>query len=69
MIILCFGQKLSMDINQIIELWRGLSPRLARGIPGKELPKDEHTDDKKCDEDVEDKTVDLAGSHHEENDV
>lgn len=35
-----------MDINQIIELWRGLSPRLARAIPGKELPKDEHTDEK-----------------------
>ena len=37
---------MSMDINQIIELWRGLSPRLARAIPDKELPKDEHTDEK-----------------------
>ncbi len=61
--------KVGMDINQIIELWGGLSPRLAKAIPGKELPNDEHTDDKKCDEDVEDKTVDLTGSHHEENDV
>ena len=69
MIILCFGQKLSMDINQIIELWRGLSPSLARAIPIKELPKDEHADEKKCDEDVEDKTVDPIGSHNEENDV
>ena len=60
---------MSMDINQIIELWRGLSPRLARAIPGQELPKDEHTDEKKCDEDSEDKTVDPIGSHHEENDV
>jgi hypothetical protein len=36
-----------MDINQIIELWRGLSPRLARAIPGQELPNDEHIDEKK----------------------
>jgi hypothetical protein len=60
---------MSMDINQIIELWRGLSPRLARAIPGQELPEDEHTDEKKRDEDSEDKTVDPIGSHHEEYDV
>jgi len=60
---------MSMDINQIIELWRGLSPRLARAIPDKELPKDEHTDEKKRDEDSEDKTVDPIESHHEEDDV
>jgi len=35
-----------MDINQIVELWRGLSPHLARAILGQELPKDEHTDEK-----------------------
>jgi len=62
-------KKMSMDINQIIELWRGLSPRLARAIPGKELPKDEHTDGKKRDENSEDKTVDPIGSHHKEDDV
>lgn len=60
---------MSMDINQIIELWRGLSPRLARAIPGQELPKDEHTDGKKSDEDSEDKTVNPIESHHEESDV
>jgi hypothetical protein len=60
---------MSMDINQIIELWRGLSPRLARAIPGQELPKDEHTDEKKSDEDGEDKIVDLIGNHHEEDDI
>ena len=37
---------MSMDVNQTIELWRGLSPRLARAIPGQELPEDEHTDEK-----------------------
>lgn len=58
-----------MDINQIIELWRGLSPRLARAIPGQELPKDEHTDEKKSDEYSKDKTVDPIGSHHVEDDI
>jgi hypothetical protein len=58
-----------MDINQIIELWRGLSPRLARAIPGQELPNDERTDKKKSDEDSEDKTVAPIESHHEEDDV
>jgi len=62
-------KKMSMDINQIIELWRGLSPRLARAIPGKELSKDEHPDEEKRDEDSEDKTVDPIESHHEEDDV
>ena len=58
-----------MDINQIIELWRGLSPRLAKAMPGQNLPKDEYTDEKKRDEDSEDKTVDPIGSHHEEDNV
>jgi hypothetical protein len=58
-----------MDINQIMELWRGLSPRLARAIPGQELPKDEHTDEKKSDGDSEDKTVNPIESQHEEDDV
>lgn len=60
---------MSMDINQIIELWRSLSPRLARAIPDQELSNDEHTDEKKSDEDSEDKTVDPMESHHEEDDV
>jgi hypothetical protein len=60
---------MSMDINQIIELWRSLSPRLARPIPDQELPNDEHTDEQKRDEDSEDKTVDPIESHHEEDDV
>ena len=58
-----------MDINQIIELWRSLSPRLAKAMPDKELPKDEHTDEKKRDEDSADKTADPIESHHEEDDV
>jgi hypothetical protein len=61
--------KMGMNINQIMELWRGLSPRLARAIPGQGLPRDEHTDEKKHDEDSEDKTVDPIGSHHEKGDV
>ena len=58
-----------MDINQIIELWRGLSPRLARAIPDEELPNDERTDEKKSDEDRKDKTVDPIRSRHKEDDV
>ena len=42
---------------------------MARAIPDKELPKDEHTDEKKRDEDSEDKTVDPIESHHEEDDA
>jgi hypothetical protein len=61
--------KMSMDLNQIIELWRGLSPRLARAIRDQELPKDEHTDEKKSSEDSEDKTVDPIESHGEKDDV
>jgi hypothetical protein len=58
-----------MDINQIIELWRSLSPRLARAIPDQELHEDEHTDEKKSDKDSEDKTVAPIESHLEKNDV
>ena len=58
-----------MDINQIIELWRSLSPRLAKAIPDQELPKDERTDEKKSNKDSEDKTVDPIESHREEGDV
>jgi hypothetical protein len=58
-----------MDINQIIELWRGLSPRLAKAVPDQELAGDEHTDEKKNDEDSEDKTVAPIESHHERDDV
>lgn len=61
--------KMGMDINQIIELWGGLSPRLAKAIPGKELPNDEHTDEKKCNEDSADQTVDPIESHPVENDI
>jgi hypothetical protein len=60
---------MSMNVNQMIELWRGLSPRLAKAIPGKELPEGEHADEKKGDEDGEDKTVDPIGNHRDEDDV
>jgi hypothetical protein len=60
---------MGMNINQIIELWRGLSPRLARAIPDQELPEDEHSDEQKSNEDSEGKIVDLIESHHEEEDV
>ena len=58
-----------MDLNQIIELWRSLSPRLARAVRGQEFPEDEHTDEKKSDEDSEGKAVDPVGSHRGEDDV
>jgi hypothetical protein len=60
---------MGMNINQIIELWRGLSPRLARAIPDQEFPEDEHIDEQKSNEDSEDKIVDPIESHHEEEDV
>ena len=61
--------KMSMNINQIIELWRGLSPHLARAIPDQELPKNEHNGEKKSDEDSKDKTVDPVESHDDKDDV
>jgi hypothetical protein len=61
--------KMSMNINQIIELWRGLSPRLARAVPSQELLEDEYAHKKESDEDSEDKTIDPIGSHHEKDDV
>jgi hypothetical protein len=64
-----FWLKMGMNINQIIELWRSLSPRLARAIPSRELPKNERTDEKKSDEDGADETVNPIESHHEEDDV
>jgi len=60
---------MSMDINQIIELWRGLSPRLARAIPGQDSPKDEGTGENRSDKDGEDKTANPIENHHEEDDV
>jgi hypothetical protein len=60
---------MSMDINQIIELWRGLSPRLARAIRDQELPEDECTDEKKSDGDGEDKAVAPIESRRGEDDV
>ncbi len=47
-----------MDKNQIIELWRSLSPRLARGIPDEELPGHELTDEDRSDRDSEYSGVD-----------
>jgi hypothetical protein len=61
--------RMGMDINQIIELWRGLSPHLARAIHSKEPHKDEHTDEEKGDEDSEEKRADPIEGRHEENDV
>jgi len=42
---------------------------LAKAVPDQELAEDEHTDEKKSDEDSEDKTVAPIESHHEEDDV
>jgi hypothetical protein len=67
--ILCFGQKSSMEKNQIIELWRSLSPRLTRAIPRQELGKHEDTDEEKRYEDRKEETVDSVVNHHEEDDV
>lgn len=58
-----------MDIKQIIELWTSLSPRLAGGIGGQNLAKDECVHGKKKDEDNEDRKVDSMGSRHVEDDV
>lgn len=61
--------KMDMDINQITELWRGLSPRLAGAIPAPELPDDEHTDEEKNDEDSEDEKADPIETQYEEYNV
>lgn len=58
-----------MDKNQIIELWRSLSPRLARAVPGEELRKDEDTDEEKRYGDKKKETVESVGTHHDEGDV
>jgi hypothetical protein len=58
-----------MDINQIIELWRGLSPRLAGAVPGQDLARDEHDHGKKTDGDRDDRRVGAVGNPHEEADV
>ena len=55
-----------MDINQMIELWRGLSPRLARTIPDRELHKGGYTHGEERNGDSEDEAKDRIESHPEE---
>jgi len=66
--ILCFVEETGMDKNQIIELWRSLSPRLVRSVPGQDLARDEHDHGKKTDGDRDDRTVGAIGNPHEEGD-
>ena len=61
--------KMGMDISQIVDLWRGLSPRLARAVPGQELHKDDHADEKTSHGDGEGKTVDPIENHRDRGDV
>ena len=49
MAVLYFDQELSVDKNQVIELWRSLSPRLTRAIPNHELREKKHLNRKKTD--------------------
>ncbi len=58
-----------MDINQIVELWRGLSPHLAGASHSKELPDSDHFDEERSDEDDDDKTAGLVDGLREEVDV
>jgi hypothetical protein len=60
---------MGMDINQMIELWRGLSPRLARTIPDQEIYKDEYTYGEESNGDSEDEAKGRIESHPEENPV
>jgi hypothetical protein len=60
---------MGMNISQIVEVWRGLSPHLAKCIPGQELRKHGHADEKTSDENGEDGIVDPIESHHDRGDV
>jgi len=55
-----------MDINQIIELWGSLSPRLARAIPNQKPIRADSTDEKRSDVDKKDETVDSIESRPEQ---
>jgi hypothetical protein len=57
-----------MGKNEIIKLWRSLSPRLTRAVPGQEVRKDEGSCEEKGYEDRKEKTVESLGNHHEEDD-
>jgi hypothetical protein len=58
-----------MDKNQMIQLWRSLSPRLTRAIRRQELRKNEDTDEEKRYGDRKEKTLESVESHHDEDDV
>jgi hypothetical protein len=53
-----------MDRNQIIELWRSLSPRLTTAIGRGERSKDEGPDEEKRYGDRKEETVESAENHH-----
>ncbi len=61
--------RMGMDINQVIKLWRGLSPHLAGANHSKELPEGDHFDEERRGEDDEDKTAGPVERLHEKADV
>jgi hypothetical protein len=69
MAVLCFDQELSMDKNQVIELWRSLSPRLTRAIFNHELREKKHLNRKKTDGVDQDQMGDSIEDRPEESDV
>jgi len=60
---------MSMDIYEITKLWRALSPRLARGISGQQLPEEGHTDEKESEGDTEERTNESIEGQDGDNDV
>jgi len=59
----------SMDKNQIIELWRGLSPHLVKAMSGQKLAENGGAEEKKSNETNEDKASHPVESSHEKDNV
>jgi hypothetical protein len=55
----------SMDKNQILELWRGLSPHLVKAMPGQELAQNGRVQEKKSNETNEDEASHPVESRRE----
>lgn len=58
-----------MDKNQIIELWRGLSPHLVKAMSGQEPAEDGRAEEERSNETNEDKASHPVESRHEKDDV
>jgi hypothetical protein len=58
-----------MDRNQIIELWKSLSPRLSGATPSHDVSRNQGSDKEESDEHSEDERVDFIEGDIEEGDA